>query len=109
MEVRRRWNVDLGLQLLPIVVWRGVFLREHSCRWVYVCAHARGARTDAVARVGSQRAAILRTEFRESGVASEQQRLCRVRAGHSAADATLHLEPGRALRRADVFEDGDGE
>src|SRR5258706_15028930 len=97
MEVRRRRNVDLGLQLLPIVVWRRVFLRERSCKSVYVCAHARGARTDAVARVGSQRAAILRTEFRESGVASEQQRLCGVRAGYRTVDATLHLEPGRAL------------
>src|SRR4029077_8977154 len=76
VEVRGRWDVDLGLQLLSLALRWGVFLREHTGESVYVCADARGAGADAAAGVGAQRATILRAEFRKSGVASEQQRLC---------------------------------
>ena len=109
VEVRRRRNVDLGLQLLSVAVRWGVFVREHSGESVYVCADARRAGADATHGVGAQRAAILHPEFWESGVASKQQRLLGIRAGHGSVDAAFHLEHGCTLRRADVFEDGDGK
>jgi peptidoglycan hydrolase-like protein with peptidoglycan-binding domain len=49
---------------------------------------------DAAAGVGAQRAAILHPEFRESGVASKQQRLLGIRAGHGSVDAAFHLQHG---------------
>jgi hypothetical protein len=72
--------------------------------FTFVAEHG-GAGVNAAAGVGAQRAAILRAKFRESGVASEQQRLRGVRAGYGAADAAFHLEHGSALRPADVFKD----
>ena len=68
-----------------------------------------GAGVNVAAGVGAQRAAILHAEFRESGIASGQQRLRGVCAGHGAADSEVQLEPGNALRFADVFEEGNGE
>src|ERR1019366_3400934 len=112
VEVRGRRDADLGLRLLPVAIRWGVFLRRHFGESVVftdsVCADAWGAGVNPAAGVGAQCAAILRAEFRESGVASEQQRLRGVRAGHDAADAALQLKSGSALRPADVLENGNG-
>ena len=75
---------------------------------------AAGVRAANAAGIGMRQldwnaAALLHPEFRQSRIASGQQRLRGVRAGHGAADATFHLEHGSALRFADVFKDGDGQ
>ena len=52
--------------------------------------------------------ALLRAEFRQSRIASRQQRLCGVLAGYGAADKAAFRKPGCALRLANVCAGGQG-
>ena len=93
----------------PSIYGGEYLLRQHPRRSVDVRADARRHGDYAAARLGARCAPVLRAEFRQSGVASGQQRLRGVRAGHNTPDAASGGEPGSALRLADVWDGGDGE